>query len=248
MKLTLITATFNSESNITTCLDSIVNQDYDNLEHLIIDGKSSDNTLGIVKSYQEKYPCIKYISEKDQGIYDALNKGIKLAKGDVIGFIHSDDFLFADNIISNIISLMTTKKLDGVYGDLQYVDKHDTTKVLRNWKSSEFNRTSLKKGWMPPHPTLFLKKEVYDKHGLFDLTYKISADYDYILRIFSDSQLKFGYMPKVITRMKIGGTSNRSLRNIITKSREDYKAIKNNKVGNLLTLTRKNTSKFKQFL
>lgn len=248
MQLTLITATFNSESNITTCLDSIVNQDYDNLEHLIIDGKSSDNTLGIVKSYQEKYPCIKYISEKDQGIYDALNKGIKLAKGDVIGFIHSDDFLFADNIISNIISLMTTKKLDGVYGDLQYVDKHDTTKVLRNWKSSEFNRTSLKKGWMPPHPTLFLKKEVYDKHGLFDLTYKISADYDYILRIFSDSQLKFGYMPKVITRMKIGGTSNRSLRNIITKSREDYKAIKNNKVGNLLTLTRKNTSKFKQFL
>ena len=248
MQLTLITATFNSESNITTCLDSIVNQDYDNLEHLIIDGKSSDNTLGIVKSYQEKYPCIKYISEKDQGIYDALNKGIKLAKGDVIGFIHSDDFLFADNIISNIISLMTTKKLDGVYGDLQYVDKHDTTKVLRNWKSSEFNRKSLKKGWMPPHPTLFLKKEVYDKHGLFDLTYKISADYDYILRIFSDSQLKFGYMPKVITRMKIGGTSNRSLRNIITKSREDYKAIKNNKVGNLLTLTRKNTSKFKQFL
>ena len=247
MKVSLITATYNSEISIKTCLDSIVSQDYSDLECLFIDGGSSDNTLSIIKKYRQNNPFIKMVSEKDYGIYDALNKGISAASGDIIGFVHSDDFLTTNNIINQICSMMKTESLDGVYGDLQYVDEINTKKIIRNWKSCHFKPGLLKNGWMPPHPTLFLKKEVYQKHGLFDLSYRISADYDFMLRIFKDSELKLGYLPKVITKMRVGGASNRSIKNIIEKSKEDYRAIKSNNIGDFLTLIRKNTSKLKQF-
>jgi len=246
-KVTIITATYNSSSSLKKCLDSVIYQDYNDMEYLIIDGKSSDDTLNIVKDYQQKCPYIKLISEKDNGVYDALNKGINLATGDIIGFVHSDDFLASNDIINDIISFMKSESLDGVYGDLQYVDKHNIQKVIRNWKSCGFKLSLLKQGWMPPHPTLFLKKEVYEKYGLFDLSYKISADYDFILRIFKDTELKFGYLPKVVTKMRVGGASNRSIKNIIQKTKEDFRAIRSNDIGNFLTLVKKNTSKFKQF-
>jgi len=247
MKLTIITATFNSAYGINKCMDSILHQDYKNIEYIIIDGQSKDLTLEIISEKQKTHPSIKLISESDQGIYDALNKGLSAASGDIIGFVHSDDFLESDNIIGDIVSMIKSENLDGVYGDLQYVDKNNTKIVIRNWKSSEFNKSLLKKGWMPPHPTLFLKKEVYENHGLFDLSYKISADYDFILRVFNDSELKFGYLPKVITIMRVGGASNRSLKNIIRKTKEDYRAIRRNNIGNFTTLITKNTSKLKQF-
>lgn len=246
MRITLITATFNSASSIKTCLDSVVLQNYNDLEYLIIDGKSSDATLKIIKVYQKKFPFIKLISEKDFGIYDALNKGVQLASGDVIGFVHSDDFLEFNDIINDIVSMTKSENLDGVYGDLQYVDKSNTQEIIRSWKSCDFKPRLLKQGWMPPHPTLFLKREVYEKHGLFDLSYRISADYDFLLRIFKDPELKFGYLPKVITKMRVGGVSNQSLKNIIKKSKEDYRAIRINNIGNFLTLVRKNFSKIKQ--
>ena len=247
MKVSLITATYNSEISIKTCLDSIVSQDYSDLEYLFIDGGSSDNTLSIIKKYRQNNPFIKMVSEKDYGIYDALNKGISAASGDIIGFVHSDDFLASSDIINDIVSMMKTESLDGVYGNLQYVNKNNTQKVIRNWISCDFKFSLLKNGWMPPHPTLFLKKEVYQKHGLFDVSYRISADYDFMLRIFKDSELKLGYLPKVITKMRVGGASNRSIKNIIEKSKEDYRAIKSNNIGDFLTLIRKNTSKLKQF-
>lgn len=228
-------------------MDSIVSQDYSDLEYLFIDGGSSDNTLSIIKKYRQNNPFIKMVSEKDYGIYDALNKGISAASGDIIGFVHSDDFLASSDIINDIISFMKSESLDGVYGDLQYVNKINSKKIIRNWKSCDFKPSLLKQGWMPPHPTLFLKKEVYEKHGLFDLSYKISADYDFILRIFKDSELKFGYLPKDITKMRVGGASNRSIKNIIQKTKEDFRAIRSNDIGNFLTLVKKNTSKFKQF-
>jgi len=247
MKVTLITATYNSEKNIKTCLDSVTYQNFKNIEHLIIDGNSSDNTLSIINVYQQNYPFIKVVSEEDEGIYDALNKGINLASGDIIGFVHSDDFLQSTDILNDIVSMIISQNLDGVYGDLQYIDKNNPQKVFRNWKSCEFNKSLLRKGWMPPHPTLFLRREVYEKHGFFDLYYKISADYDFMLRVFNDSELKFGYLPKVITRMRVGGASNRNLKNIILKTKEDYRAIKRNNIGNFTTLITKNTSKLKQF-
>ncbi len=246
MNVTIITPSFNSALSIKTCLDSVVHQNYNDIEYLIIDGKSSDATLKIIKVYQQKFPFIKLISEKDSGIYDALNKGVQLASGDIIGFVHSDDFLEFNDIIYHIVSMTKSENLDGVYGDLQYVDKSNTKKIIRSWKSCDFKPRLLKQGWMPPHPTLFLKKEVYQKHGLFDLSYRISADYDFLLRIFKDPELKFGYLPKVITKMRVGGASNKSLKNIIKKSKEDYRAIRINNIGNFLTLARKNFSKIKQ--
>lgn len=246
MRVTLITATYNSGASIKSCLDSVVSQNYDDFEYLIIDGKSSDDTLSIVKHYQQKYSYIKLISEKDQGIYDALNKGVMLATGDVIGFVHSDDLLASKTVISEIVAILKNESLDGVYGDLEYVRKEDITKVVRFWNSRSFNSKLLSKGWMPAHPTLFLKKEVYEKHGFFNLTYQISADYDFMLRILKDDSLKFGYLPKVITKMRIGGASNGSINNIIKKTKEDYRAIRSNHIGGWFSILIKNTSKIKQ--
>lgn len=246
MRVTLITATYNSGASIKSCLDSVVSQDYDDFEYLIIDGKSSDDTLSIVKHYQQKYSYIKLISEKDQGIYDALNKGVMLATGDVIGFVHSDDLLASKTVISEIVAILKNESLDGVYGDLEYVRKEDTAKVVRFWRSRSFNSKLLSKGWMPAHPTLFLKKEVYEKHGFFNLTYQISADYDFMLRVLKDDSLKFGYLPKVITKMRIGGASNGSINNIIKKTKEDYRAIRSNHIGGWFSILIKNTSKIKQ--
>tara|TARA_Y100000385_G_scaffold288878_1_gene356682 strand:+ start:6482 stop:7237 length:756 start_codon:yes stop_codon:yes gene_type:complete len=247
-KVSIITATYNSASSLNSCLDSVVKQNHKDLEYIIIDGKSSDDTLSIVRDYQKKYPYIKLISEKDSGIYDALNKGVQLATGDVLGFVHSDDLLANNHIVTDLVNQLQNEQLDGVYGDLQYVDKVNINKVIRLWKSCAFKTRLLKQGWMPAHPTFFLKKEVYEKHGLFDLTYKIAADYDFMLRVLRDNSLKFGYLPKVITKMRVGGASNRSFKNIIQKTKEDYKAIRSNQVGGVLSIIRKNTSKLKQFI
>lgn len=244
--ISLIIATYNSEKYIEFCIKSIIAQTYEPIEFIIIDGNSTDNTIPIIKNLLNIDHLI-LISEKDKGIYDALNKGLNFTSGDIIGFVHSDDFLASKDIINNIVSMIKSESLDGVYGDLQYVNKINSKKIIRNWKSSNFKSDLLKKGWMPPHPTLFLKKEVYEKHGLFDLSYKISADYDFMLRVFKDSELKFGYLPKVVTKMRVGGASNRSLKNIVIKMIEDYRAIRKNKIGGIFTLILKNTSKIKQF-
>jgi glycosyltransferase len=247
MKVSIITASYNSSESIKSCIDSVFNQNYNDIECLIIDGKSSDNTLLKIKELAYNFNESQILSEKDKGIYDALNKGIKISNGDILGFVHSDDFLASPQIISEIVEKIRNEKVDGVYGDLQYINKNNTNKIIRKWKSCEFNYDSLKKGWMPAHPTLFLKKSVYEKHGLFNLNYSISADYDFMLRIFSDKSLKFGYLPKVITKMRVGGKSNRSFKNIFLKTKEDYLIIQRNNIGNFSTLIRKNISKIKQF-
>ncbi|MDT0685245.1 glycosyltransferase family 2 protein [Autumnicola psychrophila] len=247
MKISIITATYNSEASILSAIKSVAVQDYLNVELVIIDGGSSDNTVSIIKDNYNR--PLKIISEKDKGIYDALNKGIKHATGDIIGLVHSDDFFASPDVISEVVTAFQQNDVDGVYGDLQYVNKEDTSKVIRYWKSEQFYPGLLKKGWMPAHPTLFLRKEVYDKHGLFNLNYRIAADYDLMLRIFRDSALKFYYLPRVITKMRVGGASNRSLANIRQKSAEDLLALKANGIKNpYKVLARKNLSKLKQFL
>lgn len=219
MKVTIITATYNSKKNIKTCLESVLNQTYKDIEIIIIDGNSNDNTLSVVNSMLLGYVNSKVISESDNGIYDALNKGLKLASGDIIGFVHSDDILYSPNIIYEIVDCFSNKSVDGVYGDLLYVNKSNLNHTIRAWKSCEFSYNLLKKGWMPPHPSLYLKREIYDKFGIFNLDYKISADYDFMLRVFKNTDNKFKYLPKVITKMRVGGASNRSLKNIIQKNK-----------------------------
>ena len=192
---------------------------------------------------------IKYVlvSEPDEGIYDALNKGIKLATGDVIGLLHSDDIYFDENVLAKVALLFEEKNVGSVYGDLVYVDKKDTTKVFRYWKAGEFNEKSLRKGWMPPHPSFFIRKEIYDRYGLYDTDFKIAADYDLILRFLGKHKISTLYLPEVLVKMRWGGKSNKSLSNIIQKSYEDYRALKKNTSNNpLLILFKKNLSKLPQ--
>ncbi|WP_010523478.1 glycosyltransferase family 2 protein [Aquimarina agarivorans] len=247
LKFTIITATYNSDQFIESCMNSVLSQNYKNIEYLIIDGASTDDTVSKVHQIKGTSSTIKVISEKDNGIYDALNKGVSLATGDIIGFVHSDDFLASNNILSKIKNVFELNNSDGVYGDLDYVDKENVTKVVRAWKSCEFYPSLLKKGWMPAHPTLFLRKKVYLKHGFFNLKYKIAADYDFMLRIFKDTNLQFDYLEEVVTKMRVGGASNKSIKNIIHKTKEDYSAIRQNKAGGLDAILNKNVSKIKQF-
>ena len=166
------------------------------------------------------------VSEPDRGIYDALNKGIKLATGDVIGLLHSDDIYFDENVLAKVAKLFDEKEVDSVYGDLIYVDEEDTSKVFRYWKAGEFNEKSICKGWMPPHPAFFVRKNIYDLYGLYDTTLKIASDYDLILRFLGKHKISTAYLPEVLVKMRWGGKSNRSLKNIIKKSYEDYRALK----------------------
>jgi len=246
MKISIITATYNSFPYILDTIACVKGQKNVDIEYIVVDGVSKDQT---VRAIQGCANISKYISEPDNGIYDALNKGIKLVTGDVIGFVHSDDLLASTSILSEISACFENENIDGVYGDLVYIEKENTSKVIRYWKSQNFKRKLLDRGWMPAHPTLFLRKEVYNKHGLFDLSFDISADYDFMLRILKDSKLNFVYLPKVITKMRVGGKSNRNLKNVIKKSKEDYRAIKNNRIGFApYVLFMKNISKISQFL
>jgi glycosyltransferase involved in cell wall biosynthesis len=245
LTVSIITVCYNSSKTILDTINSVNSQSYPEIEHIFVDGLSSDNTVEIINLNSQTKNVV--ISEKDNGLYDAINKGISIATGDVIGFLHSDDLLASSSIILDLMTEMKSKKLDGIYGDLEYVDKYDTNKIIRYWKSCEFRSVILKQGWMPAHPTLFLKKQVYDKHGVFNTSYKIAADYDFMLRILKDNNLNYGYLPKVITKMRVGGASNRSLKNIIQKTREDYRAITSNNIGGWLSILLKNLSKIKQF-
>tara|TARA_B110000908_G_scaffold124709_1_gene146221 strand:- start:719 stop:1495 length:777 start_codon:yes stop_codon:yes gene_type:complete len=250
LKISVITATYNSLETLPSALKSIVEQNYCNIEWIVIDGGSTDGTLEIIHKYQLDNPDIsfKIISEKDAGIYDALNKGIFNASGDIIGFLHSDDMLASSNILTKIAEEFVKTNVNGVYGDLQYVNKYNTNNVIRYWKSKKYHPKLIKQGWMPAHPTLFLKRAIYKKHGNFDLSFKIAADYDFMLRVLKDQTLKFSYLPTIITKMRLGGASNKSIKNIIKKTMEDYHAIRSNNIGGVKTLLLKNTCKIKQFL
>jgi GT2 family glycosyltransferase len=240
----IITATYNSAKTINETIDSLQAQTFKNFEIIIIDGLSTDNTLIKIKNYND--PRIRINSDKDEGIFDALNKGISKANGNIIGFLHSDDTLNNKDTLK-VISENFDSGTDGTYGDLCYVSFANPDKIIRNWISNNFSDKSLKFGWMPPHPTLFLRKAVYNKHGSFKLDYKVSSDYDFILRIFKDSNLTFKYIPHIVTNMKLGGNSNRDIKNISIKLFEDYQIIRKNRVGNIFTLFLKNFSKISQF-
>lgn len=246
MKVSIITATYNSEKTIKDTILSLESQSYDYIEHIIIDGGSRDKTLDIIKKYSTKVSLI--VSEPDKGIYDALNKGILKSSGDVVGFLHSDDLLAYPEAISDLVETFNNNECDAVYADLEYVSQDDITKVIRKWKSGEYTIGKVKYGWMPPHPTYFMKRDRYRDWSVFNLDYKISADYDSLLRYLWCNKAKLAYLPKTITKMRVGGASNRSLKNIILKSREDVKIIKLNGLFWPVTLLFKNLSKLPQFI
>ncbi len=246
MTITIITATYNSALSIEDCIKSVLSQTYKNIEYIIIDNCSTDTTLDIAKSYDEKIDRI--ISEPDKGIFDALNKGIQIASGDYIGFLHADDFYADNEVIENVAKLLTEKETDSLYGDLQYVGQKNSSRVIRNWIAGEFTKKKLMNGWMPPHPTFFVKRSCYRKLGLFNLDYKIAADYELMLRFLGKHSISTCYLNNVLVKMRTGGTSNKSLKNVIRKSKEDLKAIKENNMRSYYTLVLKNLRKINQFL
>lgn len=246
MKISLVTATYNCAPTIRDCLRSVAEQAHTDIEHIVVDGASSDGTVEILR--QEADGIDRVISERDKGIYDALNKGVAAASGQVVGFLHADD-VFADaNVLGDIAAAFRDPGVHAVYGDLTYVQKEDTDQVIRYWKSSGFSRSMLARGWMPPHPTLYLRRELYEKFGSFDLSYRIAADYDFMLRVLTRLEGGAVYLPRVLVKMRVGGASNRSLQNILRKSAEDLRALRSNGVGGLGSLTLKNTSKLLQFV
>jgi glycosyltransferase len=246
VKVSIITAVRNGAEIIEQCIKSVCDQSFKNIEYIIIDGNSTDGTLEIIRKYQSKIS--NWVSEPDNGIYDALNKGMKMATGDIIGFLHADDFYANDIVIELVVSHMTKHNVNSCYGDLEYVSNKNTEKVIRYWKSGPYRDGLFQKGWMPPHPTFFVRKEIYKKYGGFNTDLRIAADYELMLRFIARNKVTTHYIPKVLVNMRTGGNSNRSLRNMLIKSSEDYKAWKmNNLNGGLYTIMLKNLSKLPQF-
>ena len=222
MKISIITVVLNNVENIEECIKSVLDQTYKNIEYIIIDGGSTDGSIDIIRNYGDKIAY--WISEPDQGIYDALNKGIRMARGDVIGILHSDD-LFADNfVVETVVNCFFRNGVDSCYGDLVYVSRDDTQKVARYWKADEFKREKFKFGWMPPHPTFFVKRIMYERYGLFNLAMGTAADYELMLRFLFKHRISTIYIPKILVKMRIGGKSNKALKNRIIANRNDVKA------------------------
>ncbi len=246
MKISLVTACYNSNETIRDTLQCIAEQAYPTIEHIIIDGFSSDNTLAIVKEFPH---VAKIVCEKDKGIYDAMNKGISMASGEIIGILNSDDLYTHDRVVSNVMEKFTDETVDIVYGDLQYVNRQKTSKVVRTWKAGNYTTSSFYFGWMPPHPSFFVRKRVYDQFGLFRLELKTAADYEIIIRFLLKNKLKATYLPEVLVKMRMGGASNASLKQRIRANQEDYWAWRMNKLRpNPFTLILKPLRKIKQFL
>lgn len=244
-KISLITVSYNCQSTLQATIDSVRKQSaFTQIEYLVIDGISNDGTLDVIKENAET--ITKWISEKDQGIYDAMNKGLKMATCEWIGFLHADDTFASEKVIEEIILATEHQAINAIYGNLNYIDK-DNERIVRHWQSKPFEPSLLKKGWMPPHPTLYIKKELFERIGPFNTAYKIAADYDFILRLFSHPQTVPFFIDRLIVNMRLGGASNKSIKNIVRKSSEDLKALRTNKIGGLRTLFFKNFGKLNQF-
>lgn len=247
--ISVITVTRNSVPFIADCMASIFQQDYNKFEHIIVDGASTDGTVDLIQKLLR--PNSKFISEPDKGIYDAFNKGIRLSSGDVIGFLNADDFYASGKVLTQIAEVFNDPAVCAVYGDLEYVSQQDTSKVVRRWRGDQFNRKKLAYGWMPAHPTFYVRREWYSRIGGFDSNYKISADYLSILKLFASPNFRSIYIPSCLVKMRLGGVSNKSFSLILRKSIEDWKALRSCHTGltkSAFSLVCKNVRKVKQFL
>lgn len=247
MKCTIITVSYNAADTIESTINSVLTQDYNNLEYIIIDGNSSDGTKQIIEKYCDRIN--KWISEKDNGIYDAMNKGIQLATGDIIGILNADDLYSNNQVITNIVNQFKNVDTDALYGDLKYVLKNDISKTIRYWKSGEYTDGKFLNGWMPPHPTFFVRKNIYNQLGLYRTDMPSAADYELMLRYIHVNKIKVVYLPELITIMREGGVSNKNLINRWKANRDDLRAWQvNNVKPSTFTLILKPLSKLLQFV
>ena len=246
LKISLITVVLNGEAFLKECIESVINQKYRHIEYIIIDGGSTDRSLSIIEQYRSRTDY--FISEKDKGLYDAINKGIAVSTGDVIGILNADDMLANDQVIEKIATAFKQNtNIEGIYGDLNYVHPARLN-VIRRWKSMQVSYENIKTGWMPAHPTLYLKRSLFQKYGNYALDMGTSADYDLVLRFFHTHCIKAIYLPFLMVNMRTGGVSNQSIKNILLACVNDYKALKRNQISSSLTvLLNKKISKFSQF-
>ena len=240
MSFSLVTVTYNSAQTLRDTITSVLSQTHQAIEYIIIDGFSKDNTVAIIKEYEPLFNGrLKWVSEKDNGLYDAMNKGFRMATGDVIGIINSDDLLTEPTAIEKVVEAFKEHPdVDAVYADLYYVAQNDTSKIIRHWISG--SQRSFKYGWHPAHPTFYVKREVYQKYGLFDLDFKFAADFELMLRLIEKEHIRLFYLPEPLVRMRLGGTTSKNFTNIRKGNIECIKAFKKNgiKVSCLYTLFR----------
>jgi glycosyltransferase involved in cell wall biosynthesis len=227
LKISIITVTYNSASVISDCLQSVKSQKYVDIEHIIVDGASTDGTLSFLESKREQLNTL--ISEADKGIYDAMNKGIKIANGDIIGFLNSDDFYANNEVLSKVADIFfNNPSLDACYSDLVYVDQFNTSKIVRYFKSCNFIPGLFAKGWCPPHPTFFVRRSIFERFGSFDLNYSIASDVDLMMRFLEVHKINVFYIPEICVKMRMGGTTNKNLKNIWTQNKEIIFSLKKN--------------------
>ena len=229
--ISIITATFNSAKTLKDTIQSVLRQTNKDFEYLIIDGGSTDETIDIVKSYESEFSGrLKWVSEKDEGIYDAMNKGIKMASGDVVGILNSDDYFTSDDILQTVDNAFKSHEIDAIYGDIHFIRDGNPQKCVRYYSSRMFRPFWLRFGFMPAHPSFYCKREVFEKAGLYSLDYKIGADYEMMVRLFKKYRIKSQYINKDFVTMRTGGASNNNVRSRITLINEDVKACKENGV------------------
>lgn len=229
MTISIITATFNSAATLRDTLDSILGQTYQDIESIIVDGGSKDGTLDIVREYEPRFQGrMKWISEPDKGIYDAMNKGIRMASGDVIGVLNSDDYYYDNQVLEDIANAFNQKDIDCVYGNLVFLDAKNKNSVIRIWKGSLYHPGAFLKGWHPAHPTFYAKRTCFEQYGVFDLQYAVSADFELMLRFLEKEQIKNTYLDRYFVKMRWGGESTGTLRNIIRGNKNILEAFKNN--------------------
>ena len=227
MKVSIITGTYNSERYVKDCITSVYNQDYPEIEHIIIDGASTDNTVSVIENTPNRVTQI--VSEPDKGIYDAMNKGIRLASGDIVGILNSDDFYDSDTIISMVVKAFREQEVDCIYGNLYYVKPEEPSVIVRKWVTGPYKeKYGFRWGWHPAHPSFFVKKELYEKYGDFGIDHKISADFELMLRFMERYKAKSAYLDYPMVRMRLGGESNKSIMSNIIGNKECYRAFKRN--------------------
>ena len=226
LKISIITVAYNAQNTIERCINSVLQQTFKNIQYIIIDGGSTDNTVKIINKYRANIDV--FVSESDNGVYDAMNKGIALATGDVIGTINADDFFADNNVLYSIAKAFAEQDTAILYGNLDYIDPND--KVVRKWRSGKYRKGIFNWGWMPPHPTFYCKKSLFEKLGGYKLDYGSAGDYELMLRFIHRNNINAYYLNKVLIKMVVGGISNKSLRNRVQAMRFDLKAMRNNNI------------------
>ena len=243
--ISIITVCYNASSSLGQAIQSVLDQRDVDIDYVVIDGGSTDGSLDIIKSFGSK---LRYISEADRGIYDAINKGIEKAEAGIIGLLNADDFYPTDDVLTTVVQAFSENPdVDIIYGDLRYVSAENTDRVIRHWRAGNFAMSSLRLGWMPPHPSVFLRSRVYDEIGEFNLKYKISGDYDFILRAFGSGKYKSLYLPKDFVHMRTGGISNTGFSNLAQKSLEDWSVARRNGLPATAAVILKILRKLRQF-